>query len=464
MLSGQYDFLVENMWLAEIIAIVLLILPVFLVFMKEKWFFFYYAISIVANLPLIFVMVFGFSYEAIIGFFILFVLIKDIIKRKNLRYLTTKENKAFIIIIIIIMLVNLGTAFFNFNGPAFMERLFNYIVSIFILFVYTYYFRESKKIKFIKNGILVGGVILVISMIIELIYGHFIVGLRNMRPGGLLLDPNVCGFALNIVLVLSFLEREKGKFINDLLIVASRMLLIFGVFLTVSRSAYLGTLFVLVCYMVYYSRGKRSWIVPSVTVVFIVMYLICYPIINNFFKNIYNILDLKRIIPYSGPLDPPGGNGPGGGVITEPGVDYSNSRIDLLIAAIKIFGNNFITGVGIGNVTTKINNYTNLPMNAHNLFLQLLAESGIIMLIAFLFFAYYLFNLLGSIEKRFKFFIWVIFGLLFLESMFNHNLLNINLTFLVLSIVIGLISVSSCNRINYVITRENFKIKKKSFK
>ncbi|HHW99740.1 MAG TPA: hypothetical protein GX740_00350, partial [Acholeplasmataceae bacterium] len=55
MLSGQYDFLVENMWLAEIIAIVLLILPVFLVFMKEKWFFFYYAISIVANLPLIFV-------------------------------------------------------------------------------------------------------------------------------------------------------------------------------------------------------------------------------------------------------------------------------------------------------------------------------------------------------------------------------------------------------------------------
>ena len=139
---------------------------------------------------------------------------------------------------------------------------------------------------------------------------------------------------------------------------------------------------------------KEKLNVPSVTVVFIVMYLICYPIINNFFKNIYNILDLKRIIPYSGPPVPPGGNGPGGGVITEPGVDYSNSRIDLLNAAIKIFGNNFITGVGIGNVTTKINNYTNLPMNAHNLFLQLLAESGIIMLIAFIF-AYYLFNLLG---------------------------------------------------------------------
>src|SRR5690606_6733827 len=92
MLSGQYDILVNNMWLTDIIAIILLILPLFLIFMDKKWIFTFYAISIVSNLPLIFALTFNFSYEAILSIVLIIILIKDIYRDRTLRYITTKQN------------------------------------------------------------------------------------------------------------------------------------------------------------------------------------------------------------------------------------------------------------------------------------------------------------------------------------------------------------------------------------
>lgn len=464
MLSGQYDILVNNMWLTDIIAIILLILPLFLIFMDKKWIFTFYAISIVSNLPLIFALTFNFSYEAILSIVLIIILIKDIYRDRTLRYITTKQNLVLMLMLIIVLGVNIFTAFFHLNLNAVIVRLIIYAVNIFILLVYTYFFKDYKSIKYVINGMIIGGLILVISMIAEMIYGHYYVGIRNMRPAGLLLDPNVCAFALNLVFVLSFFERKKHVFWHDLYYLFARVILLFGVFLTVSRSAYIGTLFVLILLVIYYSKGKKRWIVPSVVIVFIVMYLIFHRVIIDFINNIYNIIDLGRIIPKN-INTPPSSNGPGGGGggIVDGG-DYSNSRLALISAAFIVFSNNFITGVGIGNVVGEINFITGLEMNAHNLYLQLLAESGIIMFITLLIFAYYLFVFISKLEKKHKFLILLIFGLVFIETLFNHNLLNINIIYLVLAIILGLNMISAKDRRVYVFSRENFKIRKKSFK
>src|SRR5690554_5039107 len=123
MLSGQYDFLVDNMWLTEIIGILLLILPFFLLFMNKKWVFFYYTISIVANLPLIFSMTFNFSYELIIGVIVLVIIAKDILIKRGFRIITTKENLIMILLLILVMGLNLGFSLFNFNKLEFINRL-----------------------------------------------------------------------------------------------------------------------------------------------------------------------------------------------------------------------------------------------------------------------------------------------------------------------------------------------------
>lgn len=461
MLSGKYDFLIDNMHIAEIIATFLLIAPIFLLFFNKKYLYSYYAVSIVANLPLIFEYVFHFSYEFIIGLMIVILFIKDIIKQKSIRYVIAKECVGFIIMLIAIMGVNLVMSLFNFNKEEFFNRIFIYLVNLFLLFIYTHYFKESEKIKCINYGIMIGGVILVVSMLVELIYGHYHLGVRNMRPAGLLLDPNVCAFALNLTLALSFLERKEGKFINDLILVFLRVILIFGVFLTVSRSGYLGTLFILIFYLVHYSKGKKRWIVQSLSIVLIIMYLIFQSIITDFIKDIYSIIDLKRIIPYSD-VTPPTNNGPidSGSNLD---YDYSNARLTLIIAAIKVFGNNFLTGVGIGNVISKINSITNLKMNAHNLYLQLLAESGIVMLFTLLLFSYYFFVLISKVKSRYKHTIYCVFGVIIIESFFNHNLLNLNLIFLVISIILGLVNITSINRIDFVIGKGYKRFKKKSY-
>ncbi|MFA7435700.1 MAG: O-antigen ligase family protein [Bacilli bacterium] len=462
MLSGQYDILVDNMWLTEIIAIILLIIPFFLLFMDGKWIFFFYTISIVANLPLIFSYVFSFSYEAIIGFVIIIVILKDIIKEKVLRYQTTKENLLLLLMLVIIMGINLGTAIFNFNANEFLLRLFIYIVNIFILVVYTYFFKNSLNIKFIKNAFLIGAVILIVSMIVELVYGHYILGYRNLRPAGLLLDPNVCAFALNLAFVISFLDRKTNNFIIDFLVVFVRVLILFGIFLTVSRSAYIGTIFIIIALCVYYSSGKKRWVVPSVVIIFIISYLIFYNVINEFIENIYKIIDLDRIFPKPNDLDIPPSNNVGGQIIE--GVDYSNSRIALIKAAFLVFSNNFITGVGVGNLTHEIGIITDLQMNAHNLILQLIAESGIIMLIGLIMLGYGLVVYVVKIEKKHKFIICLLFGLIVIESLFNHNLLNINIIYLTLAIIFGLTMISSKERKVFIYVRDSFKFKVRKYK
>lgn len=458
MLSGQFDILINNMWLTDILAVVLLLIPVFLLFMESKWIFFFYTISIVANLPLIFNMTFNFSYEAIIGFVIVVVIIKEIIKDRILRYQTTKENILLILMIFITLAINLLTSIFHFNLNAFLLRVFIYIVNIFILGIYTYFFKNSSSIKFIKNAFLIGAVIIVISMIVELIYGHYFLGIRNMRPAGLLLDPNVSAFTLNLALVLSFMDRKKYVFFFDLLFVATRVLILFGIFLTVSRSAYIGTIFILIAYTIYYSYGKNRWIVPSVVIVFIIMYMIFNKVIIDFIKNIYHIIDLDRIFPKADlPPVPPGSSAGGGGLID--GGDYSSSRLTLIKAAFIVFSNNFITGVGIGNVTNEISIITNLEMNAHNLFLQLIAESGIIMLLTLLLFIYYLLVFIFKIEKKYKLIIFILFGLIAIESMFNHNLLNLNIIYLILAFIFGLTMLSTKDRRVYVIGKNSFQFR-----
>lgn len=463
MLSGQYDILIDNMWLTEILAIIMLILPFFLLFMDSKWIFFYYTISIVANLPLIFSMYFKFSYEAILGLIIVIVIIKDMIKERIIRYQTTKENLLLILMLVIVLGVNLFTSIFNFNTSEFLIRLFIYIVNIFILGVYTYYFKNSFNIKFIKNGFLVGAVILVVSMIVEMIYGHFYLNIRNLRPAGLLLDPNVCAFALNLALILSFMERKKGVFALDLLMISTRVFILFGIFLTVSRSAYIGTIFILIALAIFYSSGKRKWIAPIVVIVFIVMYLVFNKIIMDFFKNIYNIIDLDRIFPSDNYVPGPPGNNAGGDNVADGG-DYSNSRLALIKAAFIVFSNNFLTGVGIGNVVNEIAIVADMEMNAHNLYLQLVAESGILMIFALLIFIYYLVVFIFKVEKKYKFIIYIILGLIGIESMFNHNLLNINIIYLVLAIIFGLTMLSSKDRKVYTIGKSSFRFKKDIYK
>ncbi|MDD4000878.1 MAG: hypothetical protein PHX62_08335, partial [Bacilli bacterium] len=196
MLSGEYNFLVDNFWLAEIIAVILLLIPLFLIFADKKLIFGYYVISIVSNLPIIFYMVFGFSYELIIAIALIITVIKDSLRSKNIILYSTKESRAVFLSLLGVLFLNLLTSLFNFSNVAFFERTFIYLVNIFILFIFNYFLINKERLQVVRYAFVIGALILVITMLIELIYGHYYLEVFRLRPAGLLLDPNVAAFAL----------------------------------------------------------------------------------------------------------------------------------------------------------------------------------------------------------------------------------------------------------------------------
>ncbi len=436
MLSGEYKFLVDNLWLTEIIGVVLLIIPFFLIFAEKKWIFGFYVVSIVANLPLIFYMAFGFSYELIIGLAVISSIIKDLIQNKNLLLLSTKESRSLFFCLIGILLLNLLTSFLNFSRAAFFDRTFIYLVNIFILLIFNYFLINRERLQVVRHAFVIGALILIVSMIIELIYGHYYLKVFRLRPAGLLLDPNVAAFSLNISLIISFYKAKKQKLLTDIFFIIARVLIIFGVFMTVSRSGYLSTLLILVAFLIYYSKGKNRFIAPATVVVLIVMYFAFYRMILNSLDGLYRMIDLERIFPRADSPSLPRPPLPSGEPIPDP--IFSDSRFALLKAGVKIFLNNYAVGIGIGNIVGEVNNLTGMPMNTHNLIIQLLAESGIMMLGMLLIFFYYLVHLIARSQKKQRFFLILITIVIILESLFNHNLLNINIVYLLLSFFLAL--------------------------
>ncbi|HHX80993.1 MAG TPA: O-antigen ligase family protein [Acholeplasmataceae bacterium] len=436
MLSGEYNFLVDNLWLTQMIAVVLLIIPFFLIFADKKWIFGFYVVSIVANLPLIFVMAFGFSYELIIALATIIVICKDLLRNKNLLLLSTKESRAVIIALFGVLALNLLTSFANFSRNHFFERSFIYLVNIFVLLVFSYFLVNRERLQVIRYAFVIGALILVFTMLVELVYGYYYLGVYRLRPAGLLLDPNVAAFTLNLSLLLSFYRPKKTKLLTDIFFISARILIIFGIFLTVSRSGYLSTLLILALFLVYYSKGKKRYLAPTTVFVIILIYFLFFNFIQASLDTVYRMIDLQRIFPRSVPPAVPGPTPAPS--ISIPETIFSDSRFELLKAGIKVFLNNYILGVGIGNITGEIYNLTGMPMNTHNLVLQLLGESGIFMLGTLLIFFYYLVQLIVKSEKKQKFFLSLIFLVIVLESFFNHNLLNVNIIYLMLAFFLAL--------------------------
>ncbi|NLD25781.1 MAG: O-antigen ligase family protein [Acholeplasmataceae bacterium] len=433
MLSGEYNFLVDNMWLTDILGVILLILPVFLIFYDKRWIFGFYIVSIVANLPLIFMMVFGFSYELILAIAIIIIIIKDLIKNKNLLLLSTKESRAVVICLLGLMALNIITSFFQPDRSEILLRIFIYGVNLFILLVFSYYLIGRDRLKVFKRGFLIGALILVISMVIELIYGYYILERRRLRPGGLLLDPNVAAFALNMSLMLTF-YKTKSTFTETTLLLIMRILIVFAVFLTVSRSGYLSTVLILSVMLVYYSKGKNRIYLWSTVSVLLLFYLIFNKVIMNFMDAMYQMIDIQRVFPRSASIGPTTDIGGGNLPWTLP----QESRITLLKGGIRIFLANYIVGVGIGNVIQEMNLLVSMPLNTHNIFIQLLAESGIFMLGILLVFCYYLFHLIKKSERKQRVFQTLILLVVGFEGLFNHNLLNLNIIYLLLAFFLAL--------------------------
>lgn len=418
----------------QIINYFLLILPVLFLLFNQKYLYCLYVISIVSNLPLIFINYFSFSYELYLGILIILAIIKHLIFNREITFKFNKESLLLILFIGLILISHLGFSIINFNKREYFQTIYAYLSNLFILFIFLYFIKNSYYKNLVIKSFFIGTFILACSVVLELFYNYYRLNIIHGRYGGLIIDPNGAAFVLNIGFLLSFYKERYFVSFNLFIRVIFRIVIFMSIIFTVSRSGIIILTFITLAILAYYIASKEAYKVYITVGMISLGVLFFRQNVISFVMELMKMVDLKRlrellIIPDSN-ISPPSDNIPP--VIIDP---TTSGRLQLFLNSLVIIRQNLLFGVGIGNVPWYIDPI-NLQ-NSHNLWLQLILESGILMSISLVIFCIYL--LIYIFNKGFKNkTIFVITLIAFLiESFFNHNLLKLNLTFLVLAIIIS---------------------------
>jgi O-antigen ligase len=194
-----------------------------------------------------------------------------------------------------------------------------------------------------------------------------------LRAKGFIFDPNYAALSSIVVipLVLPFFKKANSKIIKIILLICL-LVFIFSIFLTFSRMGVI-VLALLGAYFLFKERSNRwVWITIAILTIFVIFWL---P--DMFFTRISNL--------FSGKLD-----------------DSLVQRIRILKGGFKMFLDQPIKGVGIGNFAYLSQNYipeVSKERYAHNLYLETVAELGIIGFFVFLFMIWQTLTYLWNIQK-----------------------------------------------------------------
>lgn len=427
------EMITTNTFFIDFINYILLILPLILLIFNRKYLYCLYVISIVSNLPLIFTNYFQFSYELYLCGFIVLAIIKELLLNRKIKLILNKETLILSIIIGILLFTHLAISLFNFNQEPFLETVIIYLSNIFLLSIFLYFIKNSVDKNLVIKSIVIGGVIVGISIWYELYINYYVLGYTHGRYGGLIIDPNGASLVLNLAFLISFYKERYFRSFNLVLRIIFRIIIFSSIILTASRSGLISLIFISLFLLAYYLvNQKEAYKAYCFVIVLTVGIFVFRNYVTSFVIELMQMIDLKRIssilLPPSPPQNPTEDIPP---VIIDP----TSGRWQLMINSIYALKNNLLIGVGIGNVPGVIDSQK--LMNSHNLWLQLGLESGILMVINFFVFGIYLIKYL--LQKQFKnkeIFI-LLFIVLFIESFFNHNMIRLNLIWLVLALVMA---------------------------
>lgn len=222
-------------------------------------------------------------------------------------------------------------------------------------------------------------------------------------------DPNALGAYLGIILILLvvYLKIKKSKihFLNYIAIVS----IIICLYLTYSRSAWVGLicgLIFLSAFLIKNNRGFRQVIKKNtkIIIVFIVSGVILTSGFLFFQPSVYNDVILHN--KYNNK------------------VDSNTKRIDQYSEAVKVIKDNLFFGQGVGSAgPVSFKNIPNKPIISENYYLQIVEEYG---LFGFFFFGYIVIYLIARFYKQAKndnysLVMLTTFIIVLVANLFNHT-------------------------------------------
>ncbi len=237
------------------------------------------------------------------------------------------------------------------------------VVTIFILMINLLNTRE--RLRSIMRLVVICGTVLALLAILSYIQGKFtvvtkgeegtVVALRiTGAVGGIFGNPNDLATSLDLLIPLAVALAMMRRGLARAAYFACAVLLSIGVVVTFSRGGFLGL--VMAAGWMLWKIGRRNRALTAFSFIFVLgVFMAVMP--SGYSNRITSIFDSSS--------DPTGS---------------SQARRDLLERAKDVASNHLIFGVGMGNYTI----YSLHEQRAHNSFLEISAELGVIGLIAYL--------------------------------------------------------------------------------
>lgn len=234
------------------------------------------------------------------------------------------------------------------------------------------------------------------------------------RIGSTWINPNQYALVLVFSIIISFeLENNVISFIG-------KFIMIIGIIVSSSRSAVLISGIILLLNILFKNkksvkkREKFKKIILGVIIIFVFIH-----VAKN--ETIRGIIDNSRIDRVFSFKD-------------SNSNDISNGRIGALANSVDIVKENFIAGIGIKNIP----GYSNVTQSAHNMYINIWAESGIIPFLLYIFFNISLLTIVKVKSRLFKYNRLTInlFLMLIGYGFFSHTLLTNPITGILTGIII----------------------------
>lgn len=320
-----------------------------------------------------------------LGLWVFFSWIIQIAIFKKKRFIVTKQS-ILILSLIILMLLSL---FFVENLSMSIKILQSMIMVFIFYFLFINVFDSQKLLNNLLKVMILSGIIACFFGFAQFLWGIGYIGpspgrayyYRLMgRATGLIDDPNY--FAMNLIalvpLAIFYFANEKYK-LRSFFWGISSFILILGVFTTLSRAALIGLLAVLL--LMLFRNFKKVFL----------LYIVISIILASLIITLLPGQLLNRLSTFSE-------------VISSPIQGYSSiaERKTLLQAGLKVFLDHPFTGVGIGNSSTKIEEYTGLRLVSHNTYIDIAAETGILGITLFFSFIFSTLQIFNKSKKLFR--------------------------------------------------------------
>ncbi|WP_432662619.1 O-antigen ligase family protein [Wukongibacter baidiensis] len=328
------------------------------------------------------------------------------------------RNILFLIITFSIVYTSIGSI--NTYVPILKSYPYHLLTGLTILLYLTLFIDNDYKLNKILEVIVLGGIILGVTNIVD---AYKSIHLTGFRTRGWIGASNEAAFIMNLCIFTTIYLEKRFHYSRKKLFLI-RIFYCISILLTLSRGGITLAIILLISNIKF---SKKQIIFYLLTLIIAIQ---AFYLISNI--PIFSRLNFDRLFMKE----------------SSSIVEYSNGRLPALLASIRIFLENPIVGVGIGNSLLESDKYLNgfTYVRAHNTWGLVLSETGFIpFTILVTTFITILSTIKSSIcieyRKIYRLFIYI----LIFQTFLSHNVLFYRQTWLFLGIVLSDINMINKN-------------------